>query len=243
MTPASPAANDRQLVRVQAISGALFALFLLVHLVNQMLAALGPAAYNGTQRVLRRGYQAPVLEIFLVLLPMLVHAVAGVLRMLRRRARQQPAPTALASRLHRLSGIVLLVFFIGHVVATRSGSLLYKTYPEFVGIAFTLRWVPAYFFPYYTLFSIAGLYHAIYGLGIALPVLGFKPLSTLRRPPLLVPLAAIGSLLLIIGMLGFGGVLFDVGKPEQSPYARLLVRLGVVHEPAPTAAGSPGGQP
>lgn len=239
MTPGSNAENDRQLVRIQAVSGALFALFLLTHLVNQMLAALGPAAYDGAQRLLRRGYQAPVLEIFLVLFPLLVHAVAGVLRMLRRRARQQRLPTALASRLHRLSGIVLLIFFIGHVMATRGASLVYKVYPEFSGIAFTLRWVPAYFFPYYTVFAIAGLYHTVYGLGIALPVLGIRSLSTLRRPPLLIPLAALGSILLIVGMLGFGGALFDVGRPEQSAYARLLVRLGVAAAPAQSAAVSP----
>ena len=232
---AGTSGNDRQLVRVQAISGSIFALFLLAHLINQMLAALGPAVYDGAQRLMRRGYQAPVLEIVLVLAPLFIHAGAGVLRMLRRRARGQRTPTYLGARLHRISGIVLLIFFAGHVFATRGASFLYNVFPEFAGIAFTLRWVPAYFFPYYTVFAIAGLYHSVYGLGIALPMLGIKSLAPLRRPRLLVPLAGLGSLLLILGMLGFGGVLFDVGQPEQSPYARLLVRLGVAHVPAPAA--------
>jgi len=235
MSTLSPPENDRQLVRVQAISGAIFALFLLAHLVNQMLAALGPAVYDDAQRLMRRGYQAPVLEIVLILAPLFIHAGAGVLRMLRRRARGQRTPSSLGPRLHRLSGIVLLIFFVGHTFATRGASLLYGVYPEFAGIAFTLRWVPAYFIPYYTVFAIAGLYHCVYGLGIALPMLGLRSLSPLRRPRLLVPLAGLGSLLIILGMLGFGGVLCDAGKPEQSPYARLLVRLGVAHAPAPSA--------
>src|SRR5437868_15233285 len=65
------AGDDAGLLRIQAASGALFALFLLMHLVNQMIAALGPAAYDGTQRLLRRAYQAPLIEIFLVITPLL----------------------------------------------------------------------------------------------------------------------------------------------------------------------------
>lgn len=226
------AADDRRLLRVQALSGALFALFLLVHLVNQMLAALGPQVYNDAQRALRRGYQAPPIEIFLVIAPLLIHATAAVLRIVRRRQRGRRPPSNLWARLHRISGLVLLVFFFGHVVATRGASLLYGVFPEFSGIGFTLRWVPAYFWPYYTAFSIAGLYHTLYGLGVALPVLGVRFGSGLRRPLVLTPLVALGSLALVLGMLGFGGLLFDVGRPEQHAYPQLLMRLGVASAPA-----------
>jgi succinate dehydrogenase/fumarate reductase cytochrome b subunit len=233
MTPTPDRILDQRLLRAQAASGAVFSVFLLLHLVNQATAALGAAAYDGTQRVLRRGYQAPVLELALVIGPLLVHAVVGGLRIWRRTrqaATTRPAGrTPLPMRLHRLSALVLLVFFAGHVVATRGASLLYDTFPAFHGIAFTLRWVPAYFWPYYTAFALAGLYHSIYGLGIALPLLGLRPGAWLRRPRLLWPLVGTVGVALILGMLGFGGVLTDVGRPEESPYARLLVRLGVAH--------------
>lgn len=224
MQSASDAARNRSLLQVQAASGLLFALFLFVHLCNQMLAALGASAYNDAQRVLRRGYQAPVLEIVLVIIPMLVHAVAGILRIWRRR--QAPrGPVTTAARLHRISGIVLLIFFVGHVVATRGASLLYGIFPEFAGIAFTLRWIPAYFWPYYTSFALAGLYHLVYGLSVALPVLGLRGGAGLRRPLLLVPVVSALGLALFLGLLGQGGVLADVGHPELTPYARLVLRL------------------
>lgn len=224
MQTASDVNQNRALLRVQAASGAIFALFLMLHLFNQMLAALGPARYDGAQRLLRKGYQAPVVEIVLVLAPLLVHAAAGVARIWRRRS-QPRGPVSLAARLHRLSGIILLIFFVGHVGATRGASLLYGVYPEFAGVAFTLRWIPAYFWPYYTGFALAGLYHLIYGLSIALPVLGLRGGSGLRRPALLVPVVSVLGLALVLGMLGLGGVLTDVGQPELSPYGRLVLRL------------------
>ena len=48
---------QRRLARVQAGTGVVFATFLALHLVNTMLGALGPAVYDGVQRVLRLYYQ------------------------------------------------------------------------------------------------------------------------------------------------------------------------------------------
>ncbi len=218
-------ARNRALLRVQAASGLLFALFLLLHLFNQMLGALGAGTYDQVQRTLRRGYQTAPVELVVVLLPLLIHAAAAILRLWWRRSEGPRGPISIWARLHRLSGIVLLVFFVGHVGATRGASLLYGVYPEFAGVAFTLRWVPAYFWPYYTSFALAGLYHLIYGLSVALPVLGLRGGATLRKPALLVPAVSIFGLALVLGVLGFGGILTDVGHPELSPYARLVLRL------------------
>jgi succinate dehydrogenase/fumarate reductase cytochrome b subunit len=104
----SDVAGNRALLRVQAISGLLFAGFLFLHLFNPMLAALGPETYSGAQRTLRRGYQSPPVQIALVIGPMLVHAAAGVLRIIRRRRQQKaaPGPSILYTRLHRKSGII-----------------------------------------------------------------------------------------------------------------------------------------
>jgi len=217
--------QNRSLLRVQVVSGTMFSLFLLAHLFNQMLAALGAAPYDAAQRALRQGYQSPPVELALVLLPLLVHAAAGILRLWRRRIQGPRGPVSLAARLHRISGIILLIFFIGHVTATRGASLIYGVFPEFAGVAFTLRWVPAYFWPYYTSFALAGLYHAVYGLSVALPVLGLRGGAGLRRPALLVPLVSVLGLALVLGLLSLGGILRDVGQPELSPYARLVLRL------------------
>jgi succinate dehydrogenase/fumarate reductase cytochrome b subunit len=217
---------ERKLFTAQVISGVLFSLFLTVHLINQMLASLGPKVYDETQISLRAWYQSPLLEILVVLAPMLIHATAGVWRMLRRRAHGKASPTSLRARLHRISGIVLLIFFIGHVTATRGASVFFSVFPQFAGIAFTLRWMPLYFWPYYTAFGLAALYHTAYGLSVALPVLGISRASWLRRPLVLGLLFSVGGVLLLLGLFAFGGLLFDVGCPEQSAYAHLLERLG-----------------
>ena len=70
--------TDRLLMQVQAASGALFALFLLAHLGNMMLAALGPAAFDAAQGSLRAVYQVPPIEVALVGAPLPAkRAVAG----------------------------------------------------------------------------------------------------------------------------------------------------------------------
>ena len=69
---------EQGLVRSQAVAGALFFLFLLLHLSNILLAPLGVEVFNGYQRSVRAVYQYPVIELVIVLIPIVVHAVAGV---------------------------------------------------------------------------------------------------------------------------------------------------------------------
>jgi succinate dehydrogenase/fumarate reductase cytochrome b subunit len=157
------------------------------------------------------------------------------MRMLRRRrSENKHAPASLRARLHRWSGIVLLVFFAGHVIATRGASVIFHVYPEFAGIAFTLKWVPAYFWPYYLTFALAGMYHLVNGLGVALPILGVGEGRMLRRPRFLIGVSVIAGIALVAGMLGFGGALARPNvDPRHSPYAALLRRIGVAHDNAP----------
>jgi len=233
--PSDPVGTRLPLVQVW--SGLVFALFLMVHLANQAIAMLGPDAYDGTQRTLRQAYQWAPFELPLVIAPLLIHVAAALVRMLRRRRRKSPSPTSLSARLHRYSGIVMLVFFIGHVTATRGASFVYGVFPGFQGIAFTLRWVPAYFWPYYLLFGIAAVYHLVHGLGIALPVAGLGIGRVLRKPTVLVPFVLVGSLGIALGLLGFGGALYPVEHPDRGVYARLLVRLGIARSSESPATG------
>jgi succinate dehydrogenase/fumarate reductase cytochrome b subunit len=217
--------DDAKWMKWQALSGAMFALFLFVHLINQMLAALGQQTYDGYQVTMRKGYQAPVLEIVLVLAPLLAHAVCGVVRVWKRRSREAQTPVSWRVRLHRYSGYFLLLFFIGHVGATRGASYFYGAWPGFSGVAFTFTWVPAYFWPYYTLLALSGWYHLVHGLSVALPVLGVKSVGALHRPAVFNTFVAAGSLALIIGVLSLGGVFFDVGDVRSSEYVKLVLRL------------------
>lgn len=221
------AAIDRTLMQAQAGSGALFALFLLGHLANTVTAMAGPQTYDAVQGQLRAVYHVPPIEVALVGAPLLAHIVSSVWRMLRRRRLGQPTPRAVRTRLQRWSAIVLLIFIGGHVLATRGASLLYDVWPGFDAIAFTMLWMPAYFIPYYTLFSIAALYHLINGLVVGLPRLGVRPPACLRTDRAIAGLSIVGAVLLVLGVAGFAGAFENVREAAvNSSYARLLEQLG-----------------
>jgi succinate dehydrogenase/fumarate reductase cytochrome b subunit len=220
------AARERRWGKAQAASGLAFGVFTFVHLVNQWLAPLGPAAYDGFQAAARAAYQQPAVEIGLVALPLLVHVVAGVRRM-RLRGRRG----GWRMRLHRLSGYALLAVIFGHVLATRGPSLALGFHPGFAGIAFSLWWLPGVFFVYYTLFGAAALYHGLNGTLLAVHALGLRRDASLPggRLGLAAPVA-VGSALLVLALLAFAGRLFPIEDPTQNPYARMWERYGVALE-------------
>lgn len=222
---------ERRLVVAQAASGALFAVFLLAHLVNQMVAVAGQAAYDGVQAQLRGVYHVPAIEVALVAAPLVVHVAASVLRMIRRRRRGQPGATATRTRLQRWSAVVLLVFIGGHVFATRGSSLVMGVFPGFDAIAFTMVWQPAYFIPYYAVFASAALYHMVHGLGLALPRLGLRGG---RGVSALVPgVVGIGAVLLVLAVGAFAGAFAAVRERAiDSEYAGMLEGLGLVDRAA-----------
>ena len=177
------------LVRIQAASGLVFALFLAVHLANLAFAAGGATAVS-------------------------------VVRLLR--SRGSPAPRrSIGARLHRIAGLFLLVFFAGHVAATRGASVFGGVFPEFAGVAFTLRWIPLYFYPYYTLLALFGLYHGARGVMLALPRLGVS-VGRVRR-------WMIGALALLAVMLlaGLTRMAREPAPRGEVPYAAWLARIGV----------------
>lgn len=214
---------DLKWLKVQAVSGAVFSLFLFVHLVNQALAMLGASGYDGAQLSMRRLYQAPVLELALVAVPLVVHVVSALAQLVRRP--KASSPLSWRVRLHRYSGRFLLLVIVGHVVATRGASLVYATFPGFHGVAFTFQWVPAYFWPYYTLLALCGWYHLVHGLSTAGAVLRWPGSALLQRPVVFKSVVGVGAVALVLGVLALGGVLADVGAPAASEYARLVLSL------------------
>jgi succinate dehydrogenase/fumarate reductase cytochrome b subunit len=208
---------DATLRRVQALSGIVFLVFLLLHLGNTALAAFGQAPYDGAQRVLRKFYQAWPVET-LILGALIVHLLVAIMRKLAGR----PAPAGAHARWHRNAGLFLALFVGGHVFAVRGPSWFLGFHPEFSGIAFSLAYVPGYFYPYYLALGVAGLFHGLWGLRVAAQRLG-----------LAVPLGhrgiqfatGAGAVSIAAALLGFGGWLFDVGNPFDNAYARLVLRI------------------
>lgn len=219
--PTRDNARERALIKVQAASGALFALFLAAHLFNQMFAAFGPAAYDALQGELRRAYHTPVVELALVAAPLVVHIVVSAWRMVRRRRAGRRAPPAVRARLQRYTAIVLLVFIVGHVAATRGASLVYDVFPGFDALAYTMVWWFGYFFPYYLVFSVAALYHLLNGLALGLPRVGLR--GGPRSARVVAAAWAAGAVALALGVSSFAGAFHDVReRAVTSTYADMV---------------------
>lgn len=210
------------LKQIQAVTGLIFALFLTLHLANTWLATLGAGVYDGVQGLLRQFYQFTPFEA-LILAALSVHLVTGLLRIVTEPRRELTA----RSRWHRYSGLFLLVFIAGHVTAVRGSSWFYGVYPEFAGLAFSIAAVPAYFYPYYFLLGVAGLYHMLNGVGIAAGRLGFNRLPTLSTR-VLARATMVGSVLTLLALGGFGGWYYDVGNVQESDFA--VLTTGIARE-------------
>lgn len=213
-----------RLKKAQAVSGLVFATFLVLHLLNTWLAALGPAAYDGAQQVLRIVYQAFAVEA-VVLAGLIVHIGAGVARIII-----EPKRTlSLRARAHRYAGFFLMVVIGGHILAVRGPSWFFDVYPGFAGLAFSIAAVPGYFYPYYFLLALAGFYHGLNGVSIAAARLGWPvrvPSNVLRQ----VTIAA--GVLTAFALMGFGGLFFEVGDVYASPFAKLAMEItGVTFTP------------
>lgn len=220
------AVRERRWRRVQAASGLVFVLFVGVHLLNQWIALLGAEAYDGFQAAARSVYQHPLLEPTLLVLPLVVHVVAGVRRMVLVGVFGRAG--SLRMRLHRWTGYFLLLVVFGHILAVRGPSLWLGFHPGFAAGSFSLWWLPGLFYPYYTLFAACALYHGLNGVWLALHALGARRDASLPggRGGLFGPTLA-GTLLLVLALLAFDGRLFPVADPRDSAYARMWERFGV----------------
>ena len=213
--------------RWQGASGVVVATFVTFHLLNTFLLGVSFEAYNGVQAVLRLVYQNPLFE-GVLMLAIVIHMVCGVRGMVvRRRRRTSGSEGSGTVRVpvrvlwQRRAGWFLLAFVTGHVVATRGASLWFDVFPGAEGLSFTMAYLPGYFYPYYFLLGLAGLYHGATGIDV---VLARRHLRV-RVGPFLRPLTVFGGLLLIAALLGAGGVLYPVPDPFANDYAALVLRL------------------
>lgn len=205
------------LIRVQAVAGGLFLVFLALHLSNVLIAPLGVEAFNDYQAALRQFYQHPVVEIVVLMVPLAAHAIAGIwLRVLRRKRGARPP-----RNLHFWAGIFLLVFVPGHILAVRGPSFVYGIYPQFEGVAFSLWFMPFWFYPYYFVLAMAGLYHGLNGIGRLLVRKGV--MSDTRR--LMLPVMTIAGIGVAISLMSLGGVFFETPDPMDNDFARLYIKL------------------
>jgi succinate dehydrogenase/fumarate reductase cytochrome b subunit len=172
----SPEAAKLKLGPIQAASGAIFALFLVLHLLTASSGLLGPGAYDATLSALRKLYRPHVaVEIGIMGAAGSVHIACAILQMIRRRKLWSLAGSGYM-RAHRLAGYFLLLVIPPHVLATRIAPTLASGptatgKADFAFLAYASLSVPAFFWPYYLLLAIAGATHLGIGLHLASRIL------------------------------------------------------------------------
>lgn len=224
--------SHRALARVQAVSGLVFAVFLVLHLTAAVSSMLGAEAYDATLSGVRSYYRLPIVEIAGVIGAALVHVGAGVVRMVRRRrerlAKGRAAPVLpWRLRLHRYAGYYLMAAFVGHVVATRAPSLIDGADPDFAFLTQSLWMLPYWFYPYYAGLAFAGGYHLVHGVMAALKVLGVKlpGRTTSPRSPVFWGFAGLWSIAAVGIVLAFGGVIVEANADRVAEWVAYWERL------------------
>ena len=208
--------DDKSLIKIQAISGIVFATFLILHLVNMTIAMLGQAAYDSFQRAMRWYYQFPVTEIVVVLGASLVHIAAALTRVVRRRRAginsQKKIKLTLRVRLHRYSGYFIVIVFIGHVIATRGPSLLLGKLVDMSYLSYSIAILPLFFYPYYMLLGVAGLYHLTNGVISVLRILNIRLPKGVTAPYSRMFWIWIGlcGIITLVSILSIGGNIFEL---------------------------------
>jgi succinate dehydrogenase / fumarate reductase cytochrome b subunit len=200
--------------------------FVVVHLIGNLTLFLGPHAFNDYAHFLENalhGWLIYAFEIGLFVI-FIFHIVAGVTVAWtdKRKARQQgykynknaggKSRKTLASSTMIYTGVILLVFVIGHIYLFKFGNHeidahgvknLYKTVVTvFKGVGFTVFTVVA--------MILLGL-HLRHGFWSAFQSLG---LANDKFLPLLVRIALVASVLLAIGFIALPVYLFLFGDPN-----------------------------
>ncbi len=227
----SSTSGSIKLGHIQAISGAVFALFLVLHLITAMSGALGIASYDRTLSALRSVYRSNLLlEVGMIGISGATHLICAVWQMVRRRN-----VVALRGpwwmKLHRLSGYFLMVVIMGHVFATRIAPTL-ATGPtathaaDFAFLAFATLAAPAFFWPYYLLLGMAGALHLSIGLHLASRMLGLRTQGSGGAPSRLRLVLTFGvTLLVTAGVLGILGRASEAPRERFPEYQALMQRL------------------
>lgn len=212
--------------RVQGCSALAFAIFLVPHLLNTMMALLGPEVYQSAQLTFRAWYHSVVGEA-VVLGSLAVHVVASLSIACHRwwfrpSVRESPSPVPSPSSqfptysrhaLHRASGYVVLCFVFGHVYSCRFDG----PPPEYEGLAHVLqhRTLRYLFLPYLVVFGAAGVVHTLLGLSGAVRLSGL-PISTqlatsIRKSVFTsAPFIQVSVVVVVCGVLSIAGLVPSV---------------------------------
>lgn len=225
-----------QVTKIQAITGALFALFLTPHLLMHILVThYGEAEYNQTLLFIRKFYQNPIIEVSIILLAV-IHMVSGVISFWNRQSIKSNIKYPMLHNLHKWSGWFIMVVFFGHFVGGRVLPLLYDIKVDFSYISFPLtnKTARKIFLPYYTLLGLTGTIHLLVGLLKAANRLGlYRNTVTLPKTKSVGALkiwnavVAVFCILMIVGLMNYMGVFYKIDETRFPEYISKYATIGV----------------
>lgn len=223
--------SDRFLVKLQAVSGLFFATFLILHLSNMVTATFGQSVYDNYMDSVRTYYQFPIIEIVVVGMASLLHIYASLTRGFRRRktvkTKGMTRTPSFRVRFHRYSGYFIFIAFFGHVLATRSPSLIFGKEVDMSFLHFSLTVAPWFFYPYYILLGTSGIYHITNGIISALRALKVNVPKQMAAPSSKIfwGWVGLGFVVTLISVLNIGGVINEVKETRYEEWREFVLRF------------------
>jgi succinate dehydrogenase/fumarate reductase cytochrome b subunit len=160
---ASAAPANTRWRRWHKISALILFAFIIAHIFNHLSGFYGIETYNSVQKILRRVYRFPPVEIFLLLL-ISWQSILGLTLLIQSLRRGRPKGFWAWTQI--LSGGFFFVFIVEHLIALLMARLVFRLDTNFYWPASVMSGPPYtyYFIPYYFLGIFALLTHIGIGL-------------------------------------------------------------------------------
>lgn len=216
------------LKKLSAASGLAFGVFLTMHLVSHYMLNMGYDVARDTMIKFRSIYQNPLFEAALIV-SLGAHMYANTLLYMNRSKINAKSKKEAGSKgpegtaeltAHRMAGLWLSLSIVGHVIATRLGSVIVLSDPSvyeyrFLKIPFDA--LPMLFPLYLCIFGVAGGWHLIYGTRSALAILSGSSVVGKPVPIPLKVLAMANHIAIVAGVLALGSYFKSWESSEKEP--------------------------
>lgn len=228
----------RQLKKLQALSGLIFGVFLVMHLLTHYSLNLGWDTAHSYQQLFRRIYQHPRVEI-VIFGSLVVHMYSNTMIYIYRGKlaadKKEGSATekiSLELKGHRYAGYFLAFSIFGHVAATRIGPMFIMDDASEYDYGFISKaneLLPSnLFLGYLVVLGATGVWHLIYGTRSAIATLRGKSVMGTKFPISLKMVALTSHILIISACLALGGFYYTVDLETKTElHDKLFSAMGM----------------
>lgn len=200
--------NTQIISRWHRISAIVLTIFILLHLINHLVAAAGIEAHTAMIQFLRKGYRSFPGEIILFL-AIFTQIITGILKVRRMRN----APKSLYDRIQINSGLYLAFFMIAHSSAIMGARHIFEleTGFHFAAAPLITGFYPLFFIPYYTLAVVAFFAH----LGSVFRWIMMEKAGETTANRMVPGFSAVGFIIAVAILYIFSGGLYGITIPTD----------------------------